>query len=42
MDLFSIKDKTVLISGASRGIGLVLANGMSKEGLMSLDLGEQI
>ena len=32
MDLFSIKDKTVLISGASRGIGLVLANGMSKEG----------
>ena len=32
MELFSIKDKTVLISGASRGIGFTLANGMSKAG----------
>lgn len=32
MELFSVKDKTVLISGASRGIGRALAEGFAQAG----------
>ena len=32
MDLFSLKDKTALITGSSEGIGLALANGLAEAG----------
>lgn len=31
-DLFSVKDKTILITGSSRGIGFTLASGLAKAG----------
>ena len=32
MDLFSLKDKTALITGSSEGIGFALANGLAEAG----------
>ncbi|MCB1305074.1 MAG: short-chain dehydrogenase, partial [Leptospiraceae bacterium] len=41
MDLFSVKDKAVLITGASRGIGRALAEGFSNVGAIVYGTGSK-
>src|SRR5512147_382479 len=40
-DLFSIKDKVALVTGGSRGIGLMIAQGYVRAGALARALGER-